>query len=244
MISGGVSGGAVEQPVTPIRSSTANSPAVTLGRHTHGCAYRAGPCAGPCVAPCTAESRTRYNPPVMKHLVFLSTVIMTLTLVSCISMIHRSVDRDDLQGVRKEVEAGTSLEATDYRNRTPLQLAAEQGRMEIVRYLVEAGAEVDATTDVRTGEVTPLRYAITNNDIEMVLYLIEHGADVNHTNERGWTPLMTAARHGHSDIIDILLAEGADIYARTASGRTITRIASDAGYTDVVLKLTLLMQED
>ena len=159
-------------------------------------------------------------------------------------MIHRSIDRDDLQGVRQEVDAGTSLETTDYRKLTPLQLAAEQGRMEIARYLVEAGAEVDATTDIRTGQVTPLRYAITNNDIEMVLFLIGHGADVNHTNERGWTPLMTAARHGHSDIIDILLVEGADLYARTASGRTVTRIASDAGYTDVVLKLTLLMRED
>lgn len=158
-------------------------------------------------------------------------------------MIHRSVDRDDLPGVRAEVEAGVSLEATDYRKRTPLQLAAEQGRMEIVRYLVLQGAEIDATTPENTGEVTPLRYAITNGDIEMVLFLIEQGADVNKANNRGWTPLMTAVTNGHVDIIDILLDAGADINARTESGRTITRIASDAGYTDIVMKLTLLMQD-
>lgn len=159
-------------------------------------------------------------------------------------MIHRSVDRDDLDGVRAQVEAGESLEATDYRRRTPLQLAAQQGRMEIVRYLVEAGADVDATTNTQTGEVTPLRYAITNGDLEMVEYLITNGADVNKANEQGWTPLMTAARHGEVDIIDTLLAHGANLRARTASGRTVTRIASDAGYTDVVMKLTLLMEKD
>ncbi len=158
-------------------------------------------------------------------------------------MIHRSVDRDDLLGVRAQVEAGESLEATDYRRRTPLQLAAEQGRMEIVRYLVEAGADVNATTPDRTGEVTPLRFAITNGDIEMVQYLIDNGADVNKANNQGWTPLMTAVRHGYVDIIDVLLEAGADLNARTAGGRTMTRIASDAGYTDVVLKLTLLMQD-
>jgi ankyrin repeat protein len=158
-------------------------------------------------------------------------------------MIHRSVDRDDLPGVRTQVEAGVSLEATDYRKRTPLQLAADQERMEIVRYLVLRGAEIDAPTPEKTGEVTPLRYAISNGDIEMVLFLIEHGADVNKANNQGWTPLMTAVTNGYSDIVDILIAEGADINARTARGRTMTRIASDAGYTDLVLKLTLLMQE-
>lgn len=157
-------------------------------------------------------------------------------------MIHRSVDRDDLEGVRAEVDAGVPLESTDYRKRTPLQLAAEQGRMNIVRYLVEAGADVDAATSEKTGEITPLRFAIANGDIAMVTYLIENGADVNKTNTQGWTPLMTAARSGHSDIIDILLDAGADLHARTESGKAITRIASDAGYTDVVLKLTLLMQ--
>lgn len=182
--------------------------------------------------------------PTMRYLPRLLLVFSgTILLSSCISMIHRSVDRDDLPGVQAEVDAGVSLETRDFRKKTPLQLAAEQGRMEIVRYLVQQGAIVDATTEPGTGEVTPLRFAIANGDIEMVLFLIEHGADVNKANEQGWTPLMTATRHGHGDIIDVLLEAGADLHARTASGRTMSRIASDAGYTDIVMKLMLLKQE-
>ena len=112
----------------------------------------------------------------MKLISRLALGIAVLSLTSCISMIHRSVDRDDLAGVRAEVEAGTPIESVDYRDKTPLQMAAEQGHLDIVRYLVEAGADVNAATSVARGEVTPLRYAIDNEDYQMVQYLIDHGA--------------------------------------------------------------------
>jgi ankyrin repeat protein len=157
-------------------------------------------------------------------------------------MIHRSVDRDDLSGVREEVERGVSLEAMDYRDKTPLQLAAEQGRMEIVEYLVEAGADVNAATDPASGEVTPLRAAIDNQDYLMARYLIEHGADVNHANEQGWRPIMTAARVGNREIIQLLLDNGATLDVRTTDGSTPIRIASNYGWTDIVVWLTLMME--
>ena len=155
-------------------------------------------------------------------------------------MIHRSVDRGDLQGVRTEVAEGASLEATDYRGKTPLQLAAKQGHLEIVEYLVEAGAEIDVVSPVRTGEVTPLRYAIGNKDYLMTRYLIEHGADVNRANTHGWTPIMTAARVGNKEIFELLLDSGAALDARTVDGKTPLRIASEYGWTDIVVWLTFL----
>lgn len=168
--------------------------------------------------------------------------IVGISLTSCISMIHRSVDRGDLQGVRTEVAQGESLEAMDYRDKTPLQLAAEQGHLEIVEYLVEAGAEIDATTSEKTGEVTPLRYAIGNEDYLMTKYLIENGADVNRENSHGWTPIMTAARVGNREIIELLLDSGATLEVRTEDGKTPLRIASEYGWTDIVVWLTLLQE--
>lgn len=158
-------------------------------------------------------------------------------------MIHRSVDRDDLAGVRAEVDAGISLEATDYRDKTPLLLAAEQGRMQIVEYLVQQGADVNATTRPGTGEITPLRYAIANDDWEMTRYLINNGAEVNKANPQGWTPIMTAARLGNREIIQLLVDAGADISARTEDGLTPVRIASNNGWTDIVVWLTLMLEE-
>jgi len=160
-------------------------------------------------------------------------------------MIHRSVDRNDVAGVREEVAGGVSVESTDYRDKTPLLLAAEQGHMEIVRYLVEeAEADVNATMPESRGEVTALRYAISNEDYEMVRYLVQNGADVNMANDAGWTPIMTAARTGNREIIGYLLDEGADLSARTDDGTTPVRVASNNGWTDIVVWMTMLLETE
>ncbi|MFW5693983.1 MAG: ankyrin repeat domain-containing protein [Alkalispirochaeta sp.] len=180
----------------------------------------------------------------MRIMLRLVLLLAILSLTSCISMIHRSVDRDDLSGVRNEVEAGVPVESTDYRDKTPLLMAAEQGRMDIVRYLVEeAEADVNATTPESRGEITPLRYAITNEDYEMVRYLVRNGADVNQANRAGWTPIMTAARTGNREILGFLLDEGADLHARTEDGTTPVRVASNHGWTDIVVWMTMLLEE-
>jgi ankyrin repeat protein len=181
----------------------------------------------------------------MKIISRLVLVASLLAFTSCISMIHRSVDRNDLAGVREEVDAEVPVESTDYRDKTPLLMAAEQGRMEIVRYLVEeAGADVNATTPESRGEITPLRYAISNEDYEMVRYLVRNGADVNKANTAGWTPIMTAARVGNREIIELLLEEGAELEVRTEDGTTPIRIASNNGWTDIVVWMTMLLERD
>ncbi|MDA3950690.1 MAG: ankyrin repeat domain-containing protein [Spirochaeta sp.] len=182
------------------------------------------------------------NVPRLATLVLLSFMMVSLT--SCISMIHRSVDRGDLSGVREEVSDGVSVEATDFRNKTPLQLAAEQGHMDIVEYLVEqADADINATTSEATGAVTPLRYAISNEDYLMVRYLLEHGADPSLPNSAGWRPIMTAARVGNREIIELLMEYGAEVNVRTEDGLTPIRIASNNGWTDIVVWLTLMIED-
>lgn len=171
-------------------------------------------------------------------------LLAVFSFTSCISMIHRSVDRNDVAGVRAEVTAGIPVEATDYRDKTPLLMAAEQGHMEIVRYLVEeADADVNATTPESRGEITPLRYAISNEDYEMVRLLVRNGAEVNQANTSGWTPIMTAARVGNRAILQYLLEEGADLRARTDDGTTPVRVASNHGWTDIVVWMTMRLEQ-
>ncbi|MFO8042099.1 MAG: ankyrin repeat domain-containing protein [Alkalispirochaeta sp.] len=181
----------------------------------------------------------------MKIMSRIALLLAIVSFTSCISMIHRSVDRNDVAGVREEVNAGVPVESTDYRDKTPLLMAAEQGHMEIVRYLVEeANADVNATTPESRGEITPLRYAISNEDYEMVRFLVENGADVNQANGSGWTPIMTAARVGNREILQYLLDEGADVRARTDDGTTPVRVASNNGWTDIVVWMTMLLEQE
>ena len=128
--------------------------------------------------------------------------------------------------------------------KTPLLLAAELGKIEIVTHLVENyDVNINATTSVSEGEITPLRYAIYNGDYQMFLFLVEHGADIHQTNAQGWNPLMTAAAAGENHMVDTLLEKGANIHAQTISGATAVTAANDAGHADIVVRLTLFSQQ-
>jgi len=64
--------------------------------------------------------------------------------------------------------------------RTPLQLACEKGNADMVKVLVENGADANYTP--MNAAISPLSYAVVNknaNNLSIVKYLIENGADAN-----------------------------------------------------------------
>ena len=61
------------------------------------------------------------------------------------------------------------------------------GHNDIIKYLVEKGADIDAT--VWNGE-TPLHFAIENENFEIVKYLVEKGANMEIKNKSDVTPLI------------------------------------------------------
>ena len=91
---------------------------------------------------------------------------------------------------------------------TALHLAGKSGYTDVIRVLVEGGADVAAVTS--TG-VTPLHYAAASGRSEAVSTLLAYGADVDAregTNEL--TPLMWATASNRVDAMAALLAGGAD----------------------------------
>ncbi|MBN9691385.1 MAG: ankyrin repeat domain-containing protein [Verrucomicrobia bacterium] len=90
----------------------------------------------------------------------------------------------------------------------PLQMTAETTNMEMVSYLLSAGADVNARQDLCG--YTSLIKAASKSTVEMVRLLIEAGADVDARDKIGMTALMIAARRGDQEIVKELLASGAD----------------------------------
>ena len=70
--------------------------------------------------------------------------------------------------IRHLVAQGINLNISDYDGRTPLHLAASEGHLEVVKYLVNKG--VDITPKDRWGN-TALADAILNKQDHIALYL-------------------------------------------------------------------------
>jgi ankyrin repeat protein len=116
-----------------------------------------------------------------------------------------------------------------------LPAAAEQGSIDVVKYIVEqCQANVE---DKDTKGLTPLHIAANEGHIEIVKYLFEkYPANVEQKDqEYGWTPLHNASGNGHIDVIKYLLENcHANIEAKSNDGMTPLHIASENGKIEVL----------
>ncbi|HXR03674.1 MAG TPA: ankyrin repeat domain-containing protein [Verrucomicrobiae bacterium] len=121
---------------------------------------------------------------------------------------------------------GALINATNMAGFTipPLEWAISSDNTELVKLLLDHGADVTVKSDVGS---TPLHSAADRGDLEIADILIAHGADVNAKITGGTTPLHEAAWNGHDDIVKLLLSKGAETDPKLTTG--ITPLFSAAG---------------
>ena len=142
-----------------------------------------------------------------------------------------AIDRRDVDAVKELLAAGHSANAPivhDTVTSTPLVKACRRKSLEIVRLLVEAGADVNGLEKDRRvndrGEVhwflqSPLE-KVVGEDLEIVRYLISKGAKVNEKLTDGRTVIFLPAYEGDLETLEVLVAAGADV-----------NVVDDIGYT-------------
>jgi ankyrin repeat protein len=113
---------------------------------------------------------------------------------------------------------------------TPLMAAVLKGRLNAVRVLVEAGADVRAR-DSR-GD-TPLMFACHRDDSSeragIAAYLLEHGAPLDDCDREGRTPVMIAIAANNLTVAKTLLSYDPDLSVCDRKGRTVLELAREAG---------------
>jgi len=113
---------------------------------------------------------------------------------------------------------------------TALGLAAYFGREEVVRFLLEHGA--DAKLAAGNGScVAPIHSAVAAKDFAIAQRLLDHGADVNAKQHGGYTPLHSAGLHGDLAMTELLLSYGADRSIRSDEGKTAYDMAREKNHT-------------
>ena len=147
--------------------------------------------------------------------------------------------------VRLLLGKGAAVNAAEsWRNQTALMWAAAQRRSEVVRVLIEGGANLDGRTKtwwelvnptgsedgtavewVEQGGFTALMFAARENDVESARVLIEKGASIDRTAANGATALVIAAHSNSPGVARMLLDKGANPNA------------ADAGYAAIHLAI-------
>jgi ankyrin repeat protein len=111
----------------------------------------------------------------------------------------------------------------------PLGLAAFFGHVEVARFLLESGAEVN--TPSQNGlKVTPLHSAAAGRHYEIAMLLLERSANPNLRQEGDFVPLHSAAQNGQIEMVKILLQYGAAKDLKSAEGKNARDYALENGH--------------
>ena len=119
----------------------------------------------------------------------------------------------------------------DTNGETPLYLACENSHTELVKLLLEHGADANIKSEYG---YTPLYRACDKDNTEVVKLLLEHGADVNSKDNYGNTLLYSACKNNNTELAKLLLEYGADVNNKNKYGGTLLYWACLKNNTELV----------
>ena len=195
---------------------------------------------------------------MIKKLMLIIILILSFGIVSCstkksfkmttninsdydlVDLINYSTKSGNLEAIKYVVEKDKYVVEEDRRfkgfkdrlvSSVILPKAAYYGHLEIVKYLVENGADINAKDN---NGWTSLIHAAYNGHLEVVKYLVENKADINAIGKYfgfdGLTSLMFASMNGHLEVVKYLVENGANINDRNEA----LMGASISGHLEVV----------
>ena len=144
-----------------------------------------------------------------------------------------SASRDnDLVALEELLQRPRNPNVANKDGKTPMFRAAEQGHVQLMELLLEAGAMTDEP-EFALGQ-TPMSTAAQNGCLDVVRFLAEVGAAKDQAANYGATPLWVAAENGHLDIVRFLVENGADKALGDNNGATPLWVAAQNGHLEIV----------
>jgi ankyrin repeat protein len=156
-----------------------------------------------------------------------------------------AIRKDDLAGVRASLGEKPDLEPVCAENEVckPLAYAAELGDLEIIKLLLDSGADpngkngADDTAFMAADDAFSLAGKSRPEIRAVQEYLLLNGTDPNQANSLGNTAFMCIAAAGDTEMMKTALDHGADVNHQNADGWTPLMAAAQFGQNRTALWL-------
>lgn len=152
-----------------------------------------------------------------------------------IDRLNDAIVRDDVDYVRSAVKSGAvevnqSISVSGYQEGTPLlTVAARSASLKVLRYLISAGADINARTPVNETALMLASFFLREDRErnissrepydEAVRILVAAGAEIENYPYH-YTPLSYAAYQGNDETVRFLIQHGARVNADAENGET------------------------
>ncbi|XP_075456083.1 ankyrin repeat, SAM and basic leucine zipper domain-containing protein 1 isoform X2 [Ascaphus truei] len=152
--------------------------------------------------------------------------------------LKKALTSGDVNLVEELLLSGVNVECCFQFGWTPLMYAASVANLEMVRVLLDKGANASFEKDKFTVLMSAcIAHSSEEKIVKCVELLLSRNSDPNVACRKRMTPIMFAAREGHAQVVALLVAHGADINAHDEDGYTALTWASKNGHKNTVLKL-------
>lgn len=131
--------------------------------------------------------------------------------------IWKAAESGMLEELKKLVSQGVTVDARARGDVTPLHMASRAGYLEIVNWLLDNGANINARTMAQPGypgAETPLLIAVEAGKTPVAELLLSRGANPNLKSSDSASPLGKAAELGNQDLVQLLVDNGANLNAK------------------------------
>lgn len=140
------------------------------------------------------------------------------------------------------LDLGTSVNVECPLGWTPLHLAAKGGHVNLIRLLLQRGANPRAKSNLHEDppgtprHLTPLMLAAQSGNTLIAKLILEAGgkSTINDKEKNGACALIHSAINGNLELIKLLVENGADVDAKDHNGWTAMKWAIEQGHSDVI----------
>ncbi|MBR6663923.1 MAG: ankyrin repeat domain-containing protein [Alphaproteobacteria bacterium] len=152
----------------------------------------------------------RVCPRFVEYLIENDDVDVNMELSDEISLLHYTAKYGLINAVKKILQQGFPVDFHIDSSETALISASREGASNVVRLLLDSGADVNAICGYT--KRTALMNAVQNGNVDIVQMLLEAGADVHTKEYWNLTAFLIAADEANPQCVEKLIKAGSDVH--------------------------------